>query len=52
MKEVHRYGPAKDAPPELYQVEAAIESVGARLPWQYQCPRHWKSHRQQDAVTE
>lgn len=38
VKEVHRYGEPHDAPRELYEVEAAIEELGANLPWQYVGP--------------
>jgi hypothetical protein len=38
VKDVDRYGEPADAPPELYEVEAAIEKLGANLPWQYVGP--------------
>lgn len=38
VKEVERYGEPSTAPRELYEVEAAIEDLGAKLPWQYVGP--------------
>jgi hypothetical protein len=35
VKAVHRYGVPADTPPELYQIEAAIEGLGAGLTWEY-----------------
>jgi hypothetical protein len=35
VKEVERYGEPTDAPDELFEIEAAIENIGATLPWQY-----------------
>ena len=35
VKVVHRYGVPADTPPELYEIEAAIEKIGAGLSWEY-----------------
>ena len=38
VKEVERYGDPADAPRELYQIEAAIQRLGANLHWHYLGP--------------